>query len=93
MVSIERYRRPAVADGDATPTGIAAGVGAWVMIVAGVVAATIPDGYPGWRFGVIAVAVMAFAAVSLDQTALAVTAVTGALIFNEFLEDRFGRLV
>jgi MFS family permease len=92
VVSIGRYRRPDMADDDATPMGIAAGFGAVVMVVAGVTAAIIPAAYPGWRFGVIAVAVMAFAAVSLDHRALALVAAVGALIFNGFLEDSLGQL-
>jgi MFS family permease len=76
----------------ATPTGIAAGVGAVLMVVAGIVAASIPAADKGWRFGVIVAAVLLFAACSLDQVAISVAAVTGALIFNGFLEDRFGQL-
>ena len=92
VVSIGRYGRPDVADGDATPTGIAVGLGSVAMIVAGVIAAMVPAIYPGWRLGVLAVAVLVFAAVSLDHRALAVVAVVGALIFNGFLEDRLGQL-
>jgi hypothetical protein len=39
-----------------------------------------------------AVAVGLFAAISLDQIALAGVAVLGSLIYNGFLEDRFGQL-
>jgi hypothetical protein len=76
----------------AAPSGIAVGLGAVAMVVAGIVAAMIPTAYPGWRFGVIAGAVAAFAAVSLDQWALAGVAVIGFLISNGFLEDRLGQL-
>jgi hypothetical protein len=91
-VSIGRYRSLDAADDDATPTGIAVGVGAVVMVVVGVVAAMVPAAYPGWRFGLIAVTVMVFAVVSLDHRALAMVAVIGALIFNGFLENRLGQL-
>jgi hypothetical protein len=83
-----RYRH----DDPATPFGIAVGLGAAGMVVAGIVAAAIPATYPGWRFGVIAVAVFAFAAATLDQWALAATAAIGFLIANGFLEDRLGQL-
>jgi hypothetical protein len=62
------------------------------MIAAGVTAAMIPTAEPEWRFGVIAAAIFLFAAVSLDQVALAVVALIGALIFDGFLEDRVGQL-
>lgn len=77
---------------DRTPLGIAVGVGAVTMIVAGFVAALIPTAYPGWRFAMIAAAVGVFAAISMDQIALAIIAVIGFLISNGFLEDRFGQL-
>jgi MFS family permease len=87
-----RISAPGVSAADPTPTGIALGIGAVVMIVAGLVAAMVPAADMGWRFAVIAVAVCGFAAVSLDQVALAGVAVIGSLIFNGFLEDRFGQL-
>jgi MFS family permease len=94
LMSVQRTRyqdarRSAV---EPTPTGIALGIGATVMIITGLVAAMLPAADPGWRFAVIAVAVCGFAAVSLDQLALAGVAVIGSLIFNGFLEDRFGQL-
>jgi hypothetical protein len=78
--------------GPAVPTGLAIGIGAVAMVAAGMVAAAIPTAYPGWRFGVVAAAVGMFAAVSLDQVALAAVAVIGFMISNGFLEDRFGQL-
>lgn len=77
---------------DPTPTGIALGIGAFAMILAGLVAAMIPTADSGWRFAVIAVTVSGFAAVFLDQLALAGVAVIGAFIFNGFLENRLGQL-
>jgi hypothetical protein len=77
---------------EATPTGIAVAIGAVAMIVAALVAAAIPASQPGWRFGVMAVAVGLFAAISLDQRALAVIALIAYGIANGFLEDRFGQL-
>jgi hypothetical protein len=92
LVSTGRYRRTPAAPERQTPIGIAVGIGATAMVAAAVVAATIPTAYPGWRFGVIAVAIFLFAAGSLDHVALAIVAVVGALIFDGFLEDRFGQL-
>jgi MFS family permease len=87
------YRRvSAVREADKTPLGIAVGVGAVAMMVAGVVASLIPAAYPGWRFGVVAFAVFLFAAASLDQVALAIVALIGGLVFNGFLEDSYGQL-
>jgi hypothetical protein len=76
----------------AIPSGIAAGIGAVGLVAAGVVAATIPTAYPGWRFAVFAFAVFAFAVATLDQRALAGVAVIGFLIYNGFIEDRYGQL-
>ena len=84
-------RAPAARD-SATPLGIAVAIGAVAMVVAGMAAAAIPSAYPGWRFGVIAFAVFLFAAIALDQVALALVTAIGALIFDGFLEDRLGQL-
>jgi hypothetical protein len=92
LLPIGRYRSGPAARQPETPTGIATGIGAVAIIAAGVVAAMIPAAYPGWRFGVIAAAVLVFAAVSLDQVALGIVALLGVLIFNGFLEDRLGQL-
>jgi hypothetical protein len=92
LVSIERYRPEPAVTASETPFGIAVGIGAVAMVGAGVIAAMIPAAYPGWRFGVIALAVFLFAALSFDQRALAIVMVIGALIFNGFLEDRLGQL-
>ena len=92
LVSTGRYRHTPAAPERQTPIGIAVGFGAIAMVAAAVVAAMIPTAYPGWRFGVIALVVFVFAIVSLDHIALAIVAVIGALIFNGFLEDRFGQL-
>jgi hypothetical protein len=92
LVSTVRYRRVPAAMEPETPTGIAVGIGAVVMVVAGVMAAMIPTAYPAWRFGVIALAVFGFAVGSLDHVALAIVSGVGALIYNGFLEDRAGQL-
>lgn len=75
-----------------TPTGLAIGAGAVGLVVAAIIAAAIPSADVGWRFAVMAIAVGLFAAISLDQLALAGVAVLAALIYNGFLEDRFGQL-
>jgi hypothetical protein len=92
LVSTGRYRRESAVGDPETPLGITVGIGAVVMVTAGVVAAMISTAHPGWRFAVIAVAVFLFAAASIDQRALAVVAVIAGLIFNGFLEDRLGQL-
>ena len=75
-----------------TPTGLAIGAGAVALVAAAIIAAAIPSADAGWRFAVMAVAVGLFAAISLDQIALAGVAVLAALIYNGFLEDRSGQL-
>jgi hypothetical protein len=76
VVSTGRDRRaPAISEPE-NPTGIAVGVGAVAMVVA----------------GVIALVVFGFAVASLDHVAVAIVSGIGALIFNGFLEDRFGQL-
>jgi hypothetical protein len=62
------------------------------MVAAGMVAAAIPSAYPAWRYGVIVFAVFLFAAIAVDQVALAIVTAIGALIFDGFLEDRLGQL-
>jgi hypothetical protein len=73
------------------PTGLAVGLGAVLMVAAGLVAAAVPGSQPAWRFTVIAVAVGLFA-LGLDLRALAGVALIGFLISNGFLEDEFGDL-
>lgn len=75
-----------------TPTGPAIGAGVVALVVAAIIAAAIPSANAGWRFAVMAVAVGLFAAISLDQRALAGVTVLAALIYNGFLEDRLGQL-
>ena len=75
-----------------TPTGLAIGAGAVGLVVAAIIAAAIPSADAGWRFAVIAIAVGLFAAISLDQRALAGVVVLAALIYNGFLEGRLGQL-
>ena len=77
---------------ESTPTGLAIGAGAVGLLAAAVIAAAIPSADAGWRFAVMAIAVGLFAAISLDQLALAGVAVLAALIYNGFLEDRLGQL-
>jgi hypothetical protein len=62
------------------------------MVVAGIVAAMIPMAEPGWRFAVMAIAVGLFAAISLNQIALAVVAVLAFAISDGFLENQIGQL-
>jgi MFS family permease len=77
---------------DRTPIGITIAVGVLVIVVTAMVAAAVPPAYPGWRFGLIAVAVAGFAAVTLDELALAAVAIIAYGVWNGFLEDRFGQL-
>jgi hypothetical protein len=93
LVSAGESRRVApVAQQWQTPIGITVGIGAAAMVAAGVVAAMIPAEHSDWRFGTVAVAVVIFAAVSMDRLALALVAGLGALIFNGFLENQLGQL-
>lgn len=62
------------------------------LVAAAIIAAAIPSTDAVWRFAVMAVVVGVFAAISLDQIALAGVAVLAWLIYNGFLEDRFGEL-
>ena len=91
MKSARGSARPATPDPKAMPTGIAIGLGAVLMVVAGFIAAAVPGSLPAWRFAVIAVAVGVFA-LSLDLRALAGVGLLGFLISNGFLEDEFGDL-
>ena len=83
---------PATGQPAATPTGIALAAGAVGLIVAGLIASAVPVSNPGWRFAVMAIAVGVFAAISMDQRALAAIAVLAFGITDGFLEDRAGQL-
>jgi hypothetical protein len=91
MKSARGSARAATPDPRAMPTGFAIGLGAVLMVVAGLIAAAVPGSQPAWRFAVIAVAVGVFA-LGLDLRALAGVALIGFLISNGFLEDEFGDL-
>jgi MFS family permease len=84
--------RRAAASAERTPIGISLAAGAAALIAAALVAAMLPASRAGWRFALIAVVVGGFAAVTLDQRALAGVALLGWLIDNGFLEDRLGEL-
>lgn len=71
------------------PTGILVGIGALVVVVAGLIAAAAPG---AWRFGIVAAAVVVFAAAAADLVAVSVTVVLAWLVVNGFLVDRFGEL-
>jgi hypothetical protein len=75
-----------------TPAGINLAAGTAMVIAAALVAALIPTAHTGWRFAVVAVAVGMFAALTLDQLALAGVALLGWLVVNGFLVDRLGEL-
>jgi hypothetical protein len=82
---------PAPSD-DGTPVGINLAAGAVALTVAALIAAALPASQPGWRFTLIAGSVGGFAAITLDQRALAGVVPLGWLIVNGFLEDRLGEL-
>jgi hypothetical protein len=63
-----------------------------MVVVAATLAAVIPATHVGWRFAPMAVAVGLFAALTLDQLALAAVALLGWLVVNGFLVDRLGEL-
>jgi hypothetical protein len=79
-------------DADRLPREFAVALGAVAVVAAGFFAVLIPASDAGWRFGVIAVTVGLFAAVTLDQLALAAVTILGFLVFNGFLTDQFGQL-
>jgi hypothetical protein len=77
---------------DRTPTGIAIGVGAAVVVGVALVAALVPVAHTAWRFALVAAAVGVFAAVTRDGWAVAATVVVAWLVVNGFLVDRMGDL-
>lgn len=77
---------------DRAPMGISIAIGVVGVIAGGLIAGALPAADPGWRFGVIAIAVAAFAAISLDQRALGAVALIAFGVQNGFLEDQFGQL-
>jgi hypothetical protein len=91
MKSARGSARPATPDPTAMPTGLAVGLGAVLMVAAGLIAAAVPGSQPAWRFAVIAIAVGLFA-LGLDLRALGGVALIGFLISNGFLENEFGDL-
>jgi MFS family permease len=85
-------RADAAPTGERAPVGIALAAGATAVTAAALVAAALPASQPGWRFAPIALTVGGFAAVTMDQRALAGVALIGWLIANGFLVDRLGEL-
>jgi len=83
--------RPALAISPC-PTGLLIGIGTVTVVVSTMVAAAIPPTSAGWRLGVVAVTVGAFAALGADRWAVAWTGVLAWLLVNGFLVDRFGEL-
>jgi hypothetical protein len=63
-----------------------------MVVVAAMIAAVIPATHAGWRFALVAAAVGLFAALTLDQLALAGVALLGWLVVNGFLVNRVGEL-
>jgi hypothetical protein len=87
------FRSPVTADPDErTPVGINLGIGAAMIVGAGMVAAPIAAQHIGWRFAIVAVAVACFAVLTLDRLALAGVVALGWLVVNGFLVDRLGEL-
>lgn len=89
----ERTDRIDPLEWERTPVGIAVGLGAVAVITAALIAAAIPAAYSDWRFALMAAAVGLFAAISLDQVALAAVTGISALVANGFLENSAGQLV
>ncbi|NUR74187.1 MAG: hypothetical protein HOU81_25540 [Hamadaea sp.] len=75
-----------------SPQGILVGFGSLVVIVAGFVASAFPQAEAVLRYGVLVLAVLAFAAVTAVWTASLVTAVIGFLVFDGFLVNQLGQL-
>jgi hypothetical protein len=87
------HRWPASADGgERTPVGINLAGGALTLVVVALGAGTLPASAPWWRFAALAAAVGGFAAVTLDEVALAGVVLVGWLIANGFQENRLGEL-
>jgi len=72
--------------------GIDIGIGAVAVVTAGLIAAAVPAADQPWRFAVMAIAVVVFAALSGERLAVACTAGLAWLVVNGFLIDRFGEL-
>ena len=79
-------------DDDRTPVGINIAVGAVVISVATYLAAWLPVADATWRCAVVAAAVGAFAAFTLDRLALAALLLPTWMIMNGFLVNRLGDL-
>jgi hypothetical protein len=78
------------ADPQPAPVGINVGIGAALMVAAGLVGAAVAS--DGWRLSVLALALAGFAAATLDQLALAPVLAIGFAILNGFLVNRYGQL-
>src|SRR2546429_1681476 len=75
-----------------TPVGINVGIGSVMIVAAALVGAPSPGADQPARLGVVAGAVGLFAAISVDQLALAGVVVLGWLVTNGFLENHRGEL-
>ena len=88
MTTLPARRRPA----PSPEFGIGIGLGAVTVVIAGLLAAAIPVADRPWRFAVMTIAVVVFAALSGDRLAVACAAGLAWLVVNGFLIDRFGEL-
>jgi len=72
--------------------GILVGLGSLGAVVAAVIAAAVPSGYSGVRYGVLVVFLVAFAAFAEDAVAAVAVGVVGFLVFGGFLVNQLGEL-
>jgi hypothetical protein len=77
---------------DRTPAGLNLALGSVALVAAAGLAAMLPAHPPAWHFGVVAIAVGGFAALTQDQLALGGVVPLGWLVTNGFLEDHEGEL-
>jgi hypothetical protein len=75
-----------------TPTGIATGTGAVVVVASACIAATAPVSAEAVRLGLAACSLAGFAALTLDPVAVACTGVLSFLVVDGFLVNRLGQL-
>jgi hypothetical protein len=75
-----------------TPLGINVAGGTGAVVLAALVAAWIPGSAPVEHYAPLVVVLAAFAALTVDTTAVALTGLLGFLVFDGFLVNQLGEL-
>lgn len=92
MLKIRTQPASTAAVDERTPTGITITIGVVVIVGSAVAAAFAPSGDPALRLALVTLALTSFAMASRDWVAVAAVVPLAWLIYDGFLQDRYGVL-